>query len=188
MNTIAQTESKEVAASTVSAPPAPAVAVKSVKTVTCSTCSEAKPYTAFSRTQLARRLSTKSRSGGNVGHCKACTHARDIMRNYKMTMAQFNERLAAQHGKCALAHCGKPLNVTTAHIDHDHSTGKVRGLLCIGCNTSLGGLGDSVDKLLGAVVYLSRNTSTLTPAAQSSVTRDLFALEKWLANFPSASP
>lgn len=39
-------------------------------------------------------------------------------------------------------------------IDHDHETGKVRGLLCNNCNRAIGLLGDSVSTLLDAVEYL----------------------------------
>jgi hypothetical protein len=40
------------------------------------------------------------------------------------------------------------------HIDHDHRTGKVRGLLCVSCNTGIGKLGDDVDGLYRALRYV----------------------------------
>mgnify|MGYP000933626974 CR=1 FL=1 len=45
------------------------------------------------------------------------------------------------------------------HIDHDHETGKVRGLLCSPCNTSLGLLGDDPARIRRAAEYLERNTA-----------------------------
>ena len=60
--------------------------------------------------------------------------------------------------------CEKPVQLDTAgkndsaHIDHDHSTGKVRGLLCQSCNTSIGKLGDTPESLLKAYNYLKRTT------------------------------
>ena len=42
----------------------------------------------------------------------------------------------------------------TLHIDHDHYTGKVRGLLCVGCNRGIGFFGDSVDKMESAIRYI----------------------------------
>lgn len=59
-----------------------------------------------------------------------------------MTLDAYNELLTKQGGKCFL--CGE-LAKRTLCIDHDHKTGKVRGLLCIGCNTSVG----VVEKLIG---------------------------------------
>lgn len=41
------------------------------------------------------------------------------------------------------------------HVDHDHATGKVRGYLCHGCNTSLGQLGDDPARIAGLITYLS---------------------------------
>lgn len=40
------------------------------------------------------------------------------------------------------------------HVDHDHTTGKIRGLLCVGCNTSLGRLGDNEESILKVLEYL----------------------------------
>ena len=65
--------------------------------------------------------------------------------------------LLSQGGQCAV--CGVTLTTgkgwgTQTHIDHDHVSGKIRGLLCARCNTSIGRLGDSVDGLMRAVEYL----------------------------------
>jgi hypothetical protein len=44
------------------------------------------------------------------------------------------------------------------NIDHDHKTGQVRGLLCSGCNTGLGHLGDDIQGLKRALEYLENPT------------------------------
>jgi hypothetical protein len=48
-----------------------------------------------------------------------------------------------------------------AHVDHCHKTGKIRGLLCFNCNTSIGGGLDSVEKLKNAIHYLTNNDLTI---------------------------
>jgi len=59
----------------------------------------------------------------------------------------------AQNGRCAI--CGKkPTTKRGLHVDHCHTTGKVRGLLCHGCNVGLGSLGEDPDILSRAIDYL----------------------------------
>lgn len=76
---------------------------------------------------------------------------------YGITWKNREAILEEQSGKCANPGCGK----TEAGgqwnewcVDHDHSTGKVRGLLCPNCNTALGLVGENIDRLLGLVSYL----------------------------------
>lgn len=64
--------------------------------------------------------------------------------------------LAGQGARCANPACLKPLTITTLQIDHDHDWGPVRGLLCNSCNIRIGGLGDNLSGVLGAVAYLAR--------------------------------
>ncbi len=73
-----------------------------------------------------------------------------LMRNYGITLETYNELLITQNGICCI--CKKDNKKLV--IDHDHKTGKVRGLLCSNCNTSLGSLNDSVDNLKQAILYL----------------------------------
>lgn len=63
----------------------------------------------------------------------------------------------AQNGSCALFGC-HIADIDRLHVDHDHATGVVRGLLCSGCNTGLGKLRDSVDGLQQAIKYLQSST------------------------------
>jgi recombination endonuclease VII len=66
--------------------------------------------------------------------------------------------LAAQGGVCAI--CGNPPKTRRLHIDHDHRTGKIRGLLCFTCNRYILGKYATVAKLRAAADYLERGGVT----------------------------
>lgn len=76
---------------------------------------------------------------------------------YGVSIAQFDQLLQKQKGVCALCK-SPPSGKKTSHlqIDHDHKTGRIRGLLCNECNTALGRLGDDVKGLSRALKYLMR--------------------------------
>jgi hypothetical protein len=59
---------------------------------------------------------------------------------YGITLDEWNSMLVAQENRCAMPDCtaDAPGGYGTWHTDHDHSTGRVRGLLCAKCNTLLG--------------------------------------------------
>ena len=79
----------------------------------------------------------------------------NIMRKqYGISTQQFAELLEFQGGGCAI--CAKPIeNIRRRmNIDHDHETNKVRGILCTGCNTGIGQLGDNIEGLKRALYYL----------------------------------
>lgn len=76
-----------------------------------------------------------------------------LMREYGITPEDFNMMHENQKGLCAI--CNKPeLVKANLAVDHDHNTGKVRGLLCSTCNHALGAFGDSVELLHKAIAYL----------------------------------
>ncbi len=75
---------------------------------------------------------------------------RSRMKQYGITVEDYDAMLLAQDGRCAV--CDRPM--FGPHIDHDHVTGEVRGLLCRACNQGLGIFEDDVDRLLGALTYL----------------------------------
>lgn len=72
-------------------------------------------------------------------------------RLYGMTPEDFQKRLKDQNNVCAL--CQEPFT-ETPHVDHDHQTGAVRGLLHNSCNRALGLMKDSPEKLDLAARYL----------------------------------
>lgn len=78
-----------------------------------------------------------------------------LLRNYGMTRYEYDLLLVSQNHKCAV--CESPTGNKVGHrlvVDHDHSTGQVRGLLCHSCNRGIGMLRDSAVILKRAFNYL----------------------------------
>lgn len=99
--------------------------------------------------------------GGNRTYCKSCSTKRFAntvknsiyKKNYGISLEEYNALLESQNGVCAVCEgkTGRKLSV-----DHDHKTGKVRGLLCVKCNLALGYANDNKNILLGLVEYLDK--------------------------------
>lgn len=81
------------------------------------------------------------------------------LKKYGMTLEEFEAKVKEQDGKCAI--CKEELKFGTGGcaVDHDHTTNRVRGLLCRLCNVGVGHFRENPELLLRAVAYL-RNKST----------------------------
>ena len=77
------------------------------------------------------------------------------LEKYGLTVEQFEEMVVAQNGCCAI--CGTA-DERGLVVDHDHTDGRVRGLLCHACNVAIGFMKDDPERLLRAVQYLSNAT------------------------------
>ena len=88
-------------------------------------------------------------------HTKEYKEARrksTIKRKYGITTEDFDILFDMQHGRCAI--CDEPF-AKRPHIDHDHKTGRVRGLLCANCNYGLGFFKDSL-KIIDRIKFYLR--------------------------------
>lgn len=146
----------------------------------CTACLETKAITEFHANRTKR--------SGVQSQCKRCVNARvaawqkgagrerwrgrQLERNYGVDLATYKALVAEQGGVCAI--CGKaPSGKRPAlAVDHDHTTGEVRGLLCRSCNVALGHFRDDERRLKAAVRYLEthekrtrRKACPETPAA-----------------------
>lgn len=96
-----------------------------------------------------------------------------LKRNYGLTLFQFNQMLDEQQGKCCT--CARTLDrerFKTAKgkgrssaepvVDHCHTSGKVRGILCLHCNTALGHVFDNLDILNKMIGYLATTNDKQT--------------------------
>jgi|SRR4051794_26353060 hypothetical protein len=79
-----------------------------------------------------------------------------LKRKYGLTPEQYDEMLRGQRGGCAI--CGRSPGEFPLHVDHDHATGEIRGLLCVGCNNGLGLFDESEELFNAAVTYLQQRS------------------------------
>jgi Recombination endonuclease VII len=140
-------------------------------TLYCKACDSYKVKTDFHKDSSSRR--------GHTYYCKTCATSKarkwhkdntdndeykQAKRNsyfktkYNLTLEERISLLREQEGACAI--CSTPLNPfgTHTHTDHDHRTGKVRGILCTNCNRGLGHFKDNIKFLESAMNYLQGNT------------------------------
>lgn len=83
--------------------------------------------------------------------------AMQLRLKYGLSLEQYDTMVEAQGGRCAICEKAPPFNSgrngQCLHVDHDHQTGAVRGLLCNNCNRGIGMIGDA--NLQAAVAYLT---------------------------------
>lgn len=87
---------------------------------------------------------------------KDAARASKLRTHYNLTPEDYEAMFLEQGGRCAI--CGKHQDDIDhpLAVDHDHVSGKVRGLICSSCNHILGRAGDNVSILLAAIDYLNR--------------------------------
>jgi len=101
----------------------------------------------------------KSTSDGFNGWCKDCTKDSALQQRYGLSIEEYRHILRHQNNRCAICGTTKASGPTNEFVvDHDHKTGKIRGLLCNHCNTGLGKLGDTVETLEKAIKYLKNSS------------------------------
>lgn len=76
-----------------------------------------------------------------------------LKRLYGISKEEYANLLSLQNGRCAICHKFSDLQL---HVDHCHTTGKIRGLLCVCCNRAIGFFKDSTESLQNAIDYLNR--------------------------------
>ena len=118
----------------------------------CNTCKQEKPKSNFA-------FETKAPDGLHR-QCRYCKSVRDRQRSYGMDDKHYLFLLHSQKHCCAM--CGinpkesKEYHYKDLCVDHDHSTHKVRGLLCHNCNRGIGFLQHDITILENAIKYLNK--------------------------------
>jgi hypothetical protein len=150
-------------------------------TKTCTKCRDTKPVSGF----FKDKRNTGPKGKGVASHCKECQvekhrkwyddnkdyyaqYNKDYYRankpryqathrrlKYGITQEQYDTLLQKQDGKCAICGSTDPKGKGVFHVDHNHETGEVRGLLCHFCNVGIGNLQDDPSLLRKAADYLT---------------------------------
>lgn len=126
----------------------------------CPDCQAVKPLEDFPL--------NKSKPSGYERYCLPCHNVRGrenkiknhgstrnyhLKRRYKITDQEVRGIVLAQRGGCGI--CGAP---DPEHVDHDHVTGEVRGILCFNCNGGLGQFKDNIATMRNAIDYLKETS------------------------------
>lgn len=98
-------------------------------------------------------LPPERRQARCVACCRETERARRLAYTYGLTRMQFDDMLRRAQYRCEI--CGLSPE-SGPKVDHDHATGRPRGILCGPCNTGLGHFGDDAGRLRAAVAYLER--------------------------------
>lgn len=139
---------------------------------TCKICNQPKPLTEFYQTVR------KGKPYGYHGKCKSCyvkkqqetydpikKRDENLKRVYGIGIEEYNILLKEQNNCCAICgstdpkgrKSGRGGGVDVFYVDHDHKTGKVRGLLCNICNRTMGYIGENLGILEEMILYLNKH-------------------------------
>jgi hypothetical protein len=122
----------------------------------CAVCGPQVPIRIV-RSGMQCRVKRREGSRGRVRASTPEVRHRDKLRTkYGLTPDDYAHMVITQDGRCAI--CGAPFEGPySAHVDHDHASGRIRGLLCRPCNIALGFLRDNPAVATAAARYLLAN-------------------------------
>lgn len=127
------------------------IALEDEDTKYCPDCKEVKPLFEFGVSFNGRKSSQS--------FCIECEKKRKredhIFQTYGISLKDYDKMLEKQGGKCKICGTKTPRGYGRFHVDHCHTTNKIRGLLCHYCNTLLGNCKDDIKILASAIQYLT---------------------------------
>lgn len=109
------------------------------------------------------RQASRAWRQANPDRAKASVRCATLRRKYGITAEQFDEMFSAQGNKCAICEDTESKGNGMFHVDHDHKTKAIRGILCQACNVTLGKMKDSPELLRKAAAYLEINYQNPIP-------------------------
>ena len=128
---------------------------------TCSKC--------HVQMDLSQFYKSKRAKDGYISWCRGCNNKHrklnysfhkkrneKLKANYGLTLEEFDQILISQNNKCAICKSDNPGGRGTFHVDHNHTTGQVRGLLCHWCNFMIGQCKEDPEILRSGIDYLKK--------------------------------
>jgi len=92
---------------------------------------------------------------------KKSDRAFNLRQSYGLSLKDWDDMFLNQKGCCAICNAHQSDLKSVLCVDHDHSTGKIRQLLCVPCNLTLGYMKDNVERLYSAIDYLNKHNNGL---------------------------
>ena len=126
----------------------------------CIPCAKSwakKSYEANSQKVIERSTRWRARNPERV---QEIGYKARLKKNFGMTLEEYNQILESQNGKCLICESsgrGGRSKRFQLFVDHCHKTGKVRGLLCMKCNSAIGYFDEDIARMKSAIIYLERN-------------------------------
>lgn len=111
---------------------------------TCSKCKQIK-----SECEFDIKIKSKSQL---QSQCKKCRYYSRLYNKFGITIEEYNDLHKSSNGCCFI--CKKSCKLS---LDHNHSTGRYRGLLCSKCNFGIAKFKEKVDLLLEAIKYIEEH-------------------------------
>lgn len=141
-------------------PPDVTFTASGAKAGVCKSCVRERNARYYLEHKEQERVRNKAYRTANKNRLTRTKWEQRLRYKYGIDVSLFNEILKSQGGRCAI--CGEKAwmpgegkrRKQTFVVDHDHATGKIRGILCGNCNTALGQFKDSVAVLESAIKYL----------------------------------
>jgi arsenate reductase-like glutaredoxin family protein len=145
---------------------------KQAGTIRCSICKQmAKDkYRGVERVDHIVKVATKDRTHcpskhlyddkntyltkDNKRQCKTCSREREYLRNYGITIKDYDQMFTDQQGLCAICKLSSDKRLC---VDHNHTSGAVRELLCDNCNVGIARFLESVSALQSAIEYIQKH-------------------------------
>ncbi len=114
------------------------------------------PYTEEERQAAKLKAQIKWRNN-NKDKAAECNFKSRLKNKYNITLDDYNQMLFNQKGCCAICDIHHTKHRRSLSVDHCHTTGKIRGLLCDECNHMLGKVKDNITILKNSIKYLKHH-------------------------------